>query len=92
MRKIWILQTGSHNTATDRFEFYDVEAFSSKKKLEASVINRMIDCNKGFNIEREEERYSDGFNSKYAMITYKTISIDGIEMKVRYLLKAQNIQ
>jgi hypothetical protein len=91
MKKVYILQTGSYNKTTDRFEFYDVEVFSSKKKLEASVENRMVDCNKGYDILRENHDYGTS-DLVYTMIDYKTLSTEGTEMKVRYLLKVKQLQ
>ena len=86
-----VLQSGSYNNTTGRFEFHDIEVFSSREKMDASVNNRMIDVNKGYNIVREESLCGEG----YDMVTYKCMGdSNGVpkEMSVRYLLRKKPIQ
>jgi len=71
MRKVYVIQTGSHDRTRDRFEFYDVEVFSSKAKMLASIENRIIDCNKGYDIIKEKTDLNS--HLEHTMITYKCL-------------------
>lgn len=89
MKKVYILQTGHHDRKSDSFVFYEVDVFSSIKKLDASIVNRIF-VNKGYALDRQElDCISD---TKYGMITYKCLSTDGREMQVRYLVKTREVQ
>lgn len=90
-KKAYILQSGSYNNTTNRFEFHDIEVFSSLEKMVRSVENRMIEVNKGYDIIRNGVPSTNPDDS-YSMITYKCLSTDGREMKVRYLLHIKQIQ
>lgn len=88
MKKVYLIQTGTLNKRTNKFEFHDIDVFSSKKKMEASLHNRMVECNKGYNIEREDR---DLGSVKYQMVTYTCLSTEKTEMKIRHLLKVKTV-
>ena len=48
-RKIYVLRTGGLSKIDNRFHFYDIEVFSSNKKINEEVKKR-IDINKGTNV------------------------------------------
>ena len=85
---VYLLKVATFNKTTDRFEFYRDEVFSSRVKLENAVKN-MIDCNKGYNVIREEMDFS---NEKEIHITYGCLSTDGREMRVRYVFRKIKVQ
>lgn len=88
MRNVYLLQTGTFNKSKNEFQFHDIDVFSSKKKMEASLHNRMIECNKGYNIEREDVDFG---STKYQMVTYTCLSTENTEMRVRHLLKVKAV-
>lgn len=83
-KSIYVLQTGELSKYDNQYHFYDIEVFSSKKKIEQEIQNR-IECNKGTNVVRDEGYCGFGTRSN-TLITYDCLSIDGRPMSVRYQL------
>jgi hypothetical protein len=81
-RKIYVLRTGGLSKIDNRFHFYDIEVFSSNKKINEEVKKR-IEINKGENI-----RYDEGFcgygTYDNTLITYDSLDTDGNPMTIRY--------
>ena len=88
MKYVYLLESATFNNSKNEFKFHDTDIFSSKKKMEASLHNRMVECNKGYNIEREDVDF--GSNS-YQMVTYTCLSTENTEMRIRHLLKVKTI-
>ncbi len=84
MKKVYVLHTGGLSNIDNQFHFYDIEVFSSKKKIQEEIEHRIM-VNKGSNI-----RYDEGFNGvgtlSNTLITYDCLSTEGIPMVIRYQL------
>jgi len=88
MRYVYILKVGSWDKATQSFNFYDVIPFSSKKGIRHGVKN-MMEVNKAYDIENNYTHY---LTDDYKMVTYKCLSTDGKEMRVRYVLTKKELK
>jgi hypothetical protein len=84
MRKAYVLYTGGLSNVDNRFHFYDIEVYSSRKKIEHEV-NKRILVNKGFNI-RWDEGFSGPGTLTNKMVTYECLSTDNTPMTIRYQL------
>jgi hypothetical protein len=84
MKKVYVLHTGGLSNIDNRFHFYDIEVFSSMKKIKEEIEQR-IRINGGSNV-----RYDEGFNGvgtlSNTLITYDCLSTEGIPMVIRYQL------
>ena len=89
MKKANVLYTGGLSKIDNRFHFYDIEVFSSRKKIQEEIEHRIM-VNKGSNV-----RYDEGFNGvgtlTNTLITYDCLSTDGIPMTIRYQLMEKKI-
>lgn len=90
---VYLLRVGTLNESKNVFEFYRDEVYSSKAKLERAVEN-MINCNNGYNISREDDKYGI---TKETLVTYSCMSApdsDGtsVPMRVRYVLKKMKVE
>jgi hypothetical protein len=83
-KSIYVLQTGDLSKIDNQFHFYDIEIFSSRKKIEYAIQSR-IEINKGINVIYDEGYCGIG-TRKNTLITYDCLSTDGNQMKVRYQL------
>jgi hypothetical protein len=83
-KSIYVLQTGGLSNIDNLFHFYDIEVFSSKKKIEAEIQNRIL-INGGTHVVRDEGYCGIGTKSN-VLITYNCFSTDGKPMRVRYQL------
>ncbi len=83
-KSIYVLQTGGLSKIDNQFHFYEIEAFSSKKKIEQEIQNR-IEVNKGTNVVRDEGYRGIGTLSNI-LVTYDCLSTDGNPMRIRYQL------
>jgi hypothetical protein len=81
-KSVYVLQTGGLSKIDNQFHFYEIEVFSSRKKIELAVANR-IEVNKGFNI-RKDEGYCGIGTRNNELITYDCISTDNNRMTLRY--------
>lgn len=79
-KEIYILQTGSYNAYTKRYEFNDLIPFSKKKTLEEHIAER-VEVNKGYGISRYKSVCGDTEHFDYVCE-----SAEGREMKVRYVI------
>ena len=81
----YVLSIGSLSKIDDKFHFYDIEVFTSKKKVEKSIKNR-IEINKGSDVV-----YEDGLTGLTSLeswlVTYNCLNTDGKEMRVRYVVR-----
>ena len=86
MRYVYLLERRQLNDYTNRYEFYDTEAYGSLKKLEAGLDNSM-ECNKAFNIEFDDYKWSNVLRT----VTYSTMGhlseTEQKEMRLRMVLK-----
>jgi len=86
MRYIYLLERRQLNENTNRYEFYDSEAYSSLKKLEFGLENSM-ECNKAFNVDVDGYKWSNVIKT----VSYSTMGhlseTEQREMKLRMVLK-----
>lgn len=88
-KSIYVLQIGQLSKLDNQYHFYDIDVFSSKKKIEAEIQNR-IDVNKGTNVVRSEAFRGTGtINSE--LVTYDCLSTDGIPMSIRYVVMEKRL-
>ncbi len=89
MKKAYVLYTGGLSKIDNRFHFYDIEVFSSRKKIQEEIEHRIM-VNKGSNV-----RYDEGFNGvgtlSNTLITYDCLSTEGIPMTIRYQLMEKKL-
>ena len=83
-KSIYVLQTGGLSNIDNQFHFYEIEVFSSKKKIEQEIQNR-IEVNRGTNVVRDEGYSGIGTRSNI-LVTYDCLSTDGRPMRIRYQL------
>lgn len=83
-KSIYVLRTGGLSKIDNQFHFYELEVFSSKKKIEQEIQNR-IEINKGTNIVRDEGYCGIGTRSSI-LVTYDCLSTDNNPMRIRYEL------
>lgn len=88
MKYIYLLKRGQLDQAKCEYFFYDDEPYTSLKKVN-DYIDRMIECNKGYNISREAPLTG---NEKDFMVTYNCLTspdggADSKVMRVRYHVK-----
>lgn len=81
-RSVYILRTGGLSRIDNQFYFYEIEVFSSMKKIEYEIKKR-IEINKGDNI-RYDEGYCGRDTLNNTLVTYDCLNIDGDPMTVRY--------
>ena len=72
---VHILKIGNYNRLKEEYQFYDMDVFSSRRKLVKAIENH-ITTNGGYNI---------AWNHK-DMISYECLSTDSNVMKIRYLI------
>lgn len=81
-RKIYILRTGGLSKIDNQFHFYDLDVFSSLKKINEEINSRIV-TNKGINVRSDEGyRGRDTYNN--TLITYDCLDVDGNPMTIRY--------
>jgi hypothetical protein len=83
-KSIYVLQTGGLSKIDNQFHFYELEVFSSKKKIEREIENRIL-VNKGTDVVRDEGYCGTGTKSN-VLVTYNCLSTDGQPMRIRYQL------
>jgi len=81
-RKIYVLRTGGLSKIDNQFHFYDLDVFSSLKKINEEIEKR-IEINKGTNV-RSDEGYKGKDTYNNTLITYDCFDIDGNPMIIRY--------
>ena len=81
-KRVYILQTGGLSKIDNQYHFYDVEVFSSMKKIKQEIENR-IEVNGGTDVVREEGYRGIGTLNN-VLVTYQCLSTDGNVMKIRY--------
>ena len=81
-KRIFVLQTGGLSRIDNQFHFYEIEVFTSRKKIERAVSNR-IEVNKGINVVREAGYCGIG-TRKNELVTYDCFSTEGNKMTLRY--------
>jgi len=92
---VYVLESGQLNNSTQMFEFFDIEIFSSQKKID-KFIDDAIRINKGYNLETEE--YPNSFGRGIINLsTYNCMSVNFHDsqsrlMKVRYKVTKKQIQ
>lgn len=97
MKFVYIIEIGQLSKLKNEFFFYDMEVFPSEKAAQY-VINNMIECNKGTDLEivkSEEGGYRRG-EVEHTVFTYNCMSspADGEEavpMRVRYVLRKMKV-
>jgi hypothetical protein len=86
MRYVYLLERRQLSRTTNCFELYDTEAFSSLKKAKASLENS-IECNKGFNIDRDISSYLE---ENLGRVDYSSIGHgrddERVEMRLRLII------
>ena len=85
MKHAYVLRVGNFDASLGEYRFYDIEVFTSAKKLRAAVANR-IKVNKGYEVDYELTKKEDYKNEWSQLVNYKCLSSDGREMKIRYEL------
>jgi hypothetical protein len=88
-KSIYVLQIGDLSSIDNLFHFYDLEVFTSRKKIEQAIQNR-IEVNKGTDVVRDEGYCGIGTKS-CTFITYNCLSTEGKPMRVRYKLLEKNL-
>ncbi len=78
---------------TNKFEFYDDEIYSSKKKVLANVDN-MIDVNNGYNVTKESVDFG---SNPYLEVTYNCMSAPCVgeeakPMRIRYCIYKMEVR
>lgn len=85
MKKVHILRRGQLNKTTNRFEFHDIEPFSSFAKA-LKEVNKAYEINKGTGFEQELLH-----NGEW-IFTYDCLSTDGKEIRVRDLIITKEVR
>jgi hypothetical protein len=85
MKKVHILRRGQLNTTTNRYEFHDIEPFSSFAKAMKEV-NKAYEINKGTDFEQELLH-----NGEW-IFTYNCLSTDGKPIRVRDLIVTKEVR
>jgi hypothetical protein len=90
-KKVYVLRTGDLSKIDNQFHFYGIEVFSSKKKIERAIENRIL-INRGINVHREECHPYSGFgNITNTLVTYDCLSVNGNPMKIRYQILEEKL-
>jgi hypothetical protein len=92
MRFIYLVEKRQLNNTTNCFELYDTEAFSSLKKAQAAVENS-IECNKGFDINRDTTSYLE---KNLGRIDYTSLGWGRddarVEMRLRLIINKKELR
>ena len=88
-KSVYVLHTGGLSRIDNQYHFYDIEVFSSNKKMMTEVMNR-IEVNGGYNVVKDEGYCGSGTKSN-VLLTYECYSTDGTKMKIRYQMMEKKL-
>jgi len=91
MKYVYVLRVGGFNASLGEYRFYNLEVFTSEKKIRESVEQR-IRINKGYEVDYETIKKESWKGEWSQLLNYKCLSSDDSEMKIRYELLRKAVQ
>lgn len=89
---VYLFETGQLSNIDNCYHFYDSEIYSSQKKIELELANRVL-VNGGYSIEREAFNFPTFNGGKYTLFTYKCMDTEGVvEMSIRYRITKKEVK
>ena len=92
MKFVYLVERRQLSSTTNYFELYDTEIYSSLKKAKGAVENS-IECNKGYNIDRDDSTY---LGENLGRVDYTSLGWgrddERVEMRLRLVIIKKEVR